>query len=83
MSEEQLVLICERIDRHPHVPSREGTCDKCGHPIWIAKSSPKADLNWCVECTVPAIAFDPDVQVRDLTLAQIADIEAYRKRHAQ
>ena len=83
MSEEQTVLICERIDRHPHVPSREGACDNCGSPIWVAKSSPKSDLCWCVECTVPAIALDPDVRVRDLTPAQIADIEAYRKRLAQ
>ena len=82
---EQTVLVCRRIADQPEPPvkSKVAHCDKCGERVWVAASSPKADLCWCVQCTIPTIALDPNVEARGLTPAQIADIEAYRKRHAQ
>lgn len=83
---EQSVLVCRRIADQPEPPvkSKAARCDQCGARVWVALSSPTdADVCWCVQCTIPAIALDPNVEARGLSLEQVADIEAYRKRHAQ
>ena len=79
------VLACFRQSLiNPKVPSREGTCDECHFPIWIALSSPPTDRTLCMQCVAVEIEGldESEVKIGAVTEAQIADLAAYwNRRH--
>jgi hypothetical protein len=62
----------------PPVKSRSDRCERCLKSVWVADSSPKADVIFCIHCALDTA--EPGDRVGKLTERQIADI---RKARAQ
>lgn len=80
MSKETNVLVCYRVADYeePPVQSVVDDCERCGHGVWRALSSPsKMDEVWCVPCARAAMQRGRDTfVVVPLTKRQVEDMEA-------
>jgi recombinational DNA repair protein (RecF pathway) len=76
-------VVCKRAvpGEEPYVPSQKDICAKCGSPVWRAHSSPQHIQVVCIECCFSTIEPGETVQVMPPNEAQLAEIEAWKKRH--
>lgn len=77
------ILACMRVADlpEPTLASLRGRCKVCGAQVWIARSSPPADLIYCVLCALDRMAETGEsVEVQPPTRRQKADLERWRRR---
>jgi hypothetical protein len=70
---DETVIACMRVStKGPHTDSIISSCNKCLHPIWIAKSTPNIDgaRFLCIQC-VPWNEVD---DIAPPTLDQMSDV---------
>jgi hypothetical protein len=75
------ILVCYRVaDLDPHVESRVEDCDRCTSNVWVALSSPQADLIFCHQCAFEVFGPTPEPHKKvRITVEQVTDIMRYHR----
>jgi hypothetical protein len=79
--DDKSVLVCCRVaDIDPPAISTVTSCDACGKAVWCARSSPPADLIWCMQCAAAAAkAAGEAVMFEPPTKQQLKDLKNWRR----
>jgi hypothetical protein len=77
MNEETVICCMRASPKGPKTDSIVSSCNKCGHPIWIAKSTPVIDgaRYLCVQC----VSWDEITNVMPPTETQMKDVIKHRR----
>lgn len=90
MSDGPRILVCQRVADlpNPQLLSRRARCKRCEVQVWVARSSPAADLIFCMPCAMDEMELQKEsgeeIEVKALTRKQLNDlVSRWRRRRSQ
>ena len=89
MTEGPRILACQRVADlpDPQLLSHRARCKRCDAQVWVARSSPAADLIFCMQCALDEMKLQAEtgeeIEVKPPTAKQRNDLARWRRRRKQ
>jgi hypothetical protein len=77
--DDETIIVCKRAGPEgPYTNSIVSSCNKCGHPIWISKSTPiiEGARFLCIQC----VPWNEVTDIAPPTMDQMSDVLRFRNR---